>query len=95
VESRWTASRAALAAVVAGGQLADGRTGIDHGGPQSEGPGWTPRAFWTIAVIDGCYEGVSPITASVSRKRGDAGRGDRGDGTVVLLPAMRQADVHL
>jgi hypothetical protein len=53
------------------------------------------RAFWTIAVIDGCYEGVSPVAASASRKRRSAGRGGRGDGTAVHLPAMRQADVHL
>jgi hypothetical protein len=53
------------------------------------------RAFWTIAVIDGCYEGVSPVAALVSRKRRGAGRGGRGDGTAVHLPAMRQADVHL
>jgi hypothetical protein len=53
------------------------------------------RAFWTIAVIDGCYEGISPVAAPASRKRRSAGRGGRGDGTAVHLPAMRQADVHL
>jgi hypothetical protein len=53
------------------------------------------RAFWTIAVIDGCYEGVSPVAAFVSRKRRGAGSGARGDGTAVHLPAMQRADVHL
>ncbi len=86
-----------FAAVVVGtgGKLAGARRGIDDRGPVKRRPGNAPRAFWTIAVIDGCHEGVSPVASRASRKRRGAGRGGRGVGTAVQLPAVRQADVHL
>ena len=83
-----------VAAVSAGGMLAGSRWGIDPGARKAKARVGA-RAFWTIAVIDGCHEGVSPVTARVSRKRRGAGRGDRGDGTAVHLPALRRAAVHL
>ena len=83
-----------MAAVSAGGMLAGARRGIDHGARKAKARVGA-RAFWTIAVIDGCHEGVSPVATRVSRNRRGAGRGDRGVGTAVQLPALRQADVHL
>jgi hypothetical protein len=81
-------------AVSAGGMLAGARRGIDHGACKAKARVGA-RAFWTIAVIDGCHEGVSPVAAQVSRNRRGAGRGDRGVRTAVQLPALRQADVRL
>ncbi len=83
------------AMVVAGGQLADARAGIDHGRAHKAKARVAARAFWTIAVIDGCHGGVSPVAVLASRKRRGVGRGGRRIGTAVQLPAVRQADVHL
>jgi hypothetical protein len=83
-----------VGAVSAGGMLAGARWGIDHGVRKAKARVGA-RAFWTIAVIDGCHEGVSPVAAPASRKRRSAGRGGRGDGTAVHLPALRHADVDL
>ncbi|MEY2932211.1 MAG: hypothetical protein RL033_2960 [Pseudomonadota bacterium] len=41
------------------------------------------------------HGGVSPIAASVSRKLSGAGRCDRANGTVVHLPALPRAGMHL
>jgi hypothetical protein len=92
VESALASS---VASIGARGMLAVARRGIDHGGLTKRRPGWCARTFWTIAVIDGCYEGVSPVAARMSRKRRGAGRGGRRVGTAVHLPAVRQADEHL
>jgi hypothetical protein len=64
-----------VVAVRAGGMLAGARRGIDHGARKAKARVGA-RAFWTIAVIDGCHEGVSPVAARVSRNRRGAGRGD-------------------
>jgi hypothetical protein len=75
--------------------LAGACAGIDDRGACKAKARVGARAFWTIAVIDGCHEGVSPVTAPVSRKRRSAGCGGRGVRTAIHLPAMRQADPHL
>jgi hypothetical protein len=87
---------AAAANVGAGGMLAGARQGIDDGGRRkAKARAVDARAFWTIALIDGCYEGISPVAALASRKRRGAGRVGRRVGTAVHLSALRQADMHL
>lgn len=81
--------------IVDGDMLAVAHGGSIMAAPVKAKTRGATRAFWTIAVIDGCHGGVSPVAALASRKRRGAGRGGRGDRTAVHLPAMQQADVHL